>query len=642
MKNKSLAVRLIFLILATTAAIFAAAFLYGYYASKAIVVRGVEDNVDDIAFATANKVETVLQAVEKIPLNLSYLLEKYSYSDDDLVYMVKNAVSKNPEVFGITVALDPDFIKEETRLSEVYCCREKEGGTRLVFSLVGPRLGLDWYQIPKELDRPIWTEPYYDEGGGNIIMSTYSVPLHRMVGGQRKFYGVVAADISLSWLKETLSRVKVYETGYAFVLSRNGVFVSHPDNDVIMRTSIFSLAEEIGDKRLRQLGRDMTHGGTDFVRLNHPVSGRNSWLYYTPVPTTGWSVGIIFPDDELYAGVRKLSEEILFICVVGILFLFAAVAFVSRSITRPIGRLAASADEIARGNLDTELPAIETRDEIGRLAESFGNMKTSLKEYIANLAQTTAAKERIESELKIARTIQMNFLPRESSLFPEEAPVEIFALLKPAKEIGGDLYDFFPLDGDRLFFSIGDVSGKGIPAALFMAAAKTLMKGKAGPGIAPSDLLNSVNRELCFENQSMMFVTAFCGILNVRTGELVYSSAGHLPPLLSTAEGPAEWLPVPGGCPLGIFEDMEYETFRARVRVGDILLVYTDGVTEAMNAAHELYSSGKLLGVVRESGCSSAEDAVKVVFKSVEEFSSGLPQTDDIAVLAIRFKDSGE
>ena len=185
MKNRSLAARLILLTLATTAGIFAAAFIYGYYTSKAIVVRGVEDNVDDIAFATAYKVETVLQAVEKVPLNLSYVLEKYSFSDEDLVYIVKNAVSQNPEVFGITVALDPDFVDEDTRLSELYCCRDKEQGTRLVFSLVGPRLGLDWYQIPKELDRPVWSEPYYDEGGGNIIMSTYSVPLHRMVGGER-------------------------------------------------------------------------------------------------------------------------------------------------------------------------------------------------------------------------------------------------------------------------------------------------------------------------------------------------------------------------------------------------------------------------------------------------------------------------
>ena len=639
MKNRSLAARLIFLTLATTAAIFAAAFLYGYYTSKAIVVRGVEDNVDDIAFATANKVETVLQAVEKVPLNLSYMLEKYSFSNEDLIYMVKNAVSQNPEVFGITVALDPDFIgDEDTELSEVYCCRDKERGTRLVFSMVGPRLGMDWYQIPKELDRPVWTEPYYDEGGGNIIMSTYSVPLHRMVDGERKFCGIVAADISLSWLKEILSHVKVYETGYAFVVSRNGVFVSHPDSGVIMRRSIFSLAEEIEDTHLRRLGQDMTRGGTDFVRLNHPVSGKNSWLYYTSVPTAGWSVGVIFPDDELYAGVRKLSEEILFIFIVGFLFLVAAVAFISRSITRPIERLAASSDEIARGNLDIELPAIETRDEIGRLAESFENMKTSLKEYIADLARTTAAKERIESELKIARTIQMSFLPRELAVFPREAPVEIYAQLQPAKEIGGDLYDFFPLDEDRLFFSIGDVSGKGIPAALFMAAAKTLMKGKAGPGVAPSDLLNSVNRELCSENHSMMFVTAFCGILDVRTGELVYSNAGHLPPLLAAAEGPPEWLPVPAGTPLGIFEDAEYETFRARVRAGDILLVYTDGVTEAMNAGHELYSSGRLIGVVQESGCSGPEDAVKKVFQSVEEFSSGLPQTDDIAVLAIRFR----
>jgi len=637
MRNRSLAARLILLILAPTAIIFAAAFLYGYLASKAIVVQGVKENVEDLALATVYKVEIVLQSVEKIPLNLSYLLEKYSYSREDLVYLASNGVARNPEVFGIAIAFEPDSITEASHPTEVYCCRDKEGGTRTVFNLAGAQLGQDWYQIPKELDRPVWSEPYYDEGAGDIVMATYSVPLHRQVDGESRFCGIVSADVSLSWLKNILASVKVYESGYAFLLSKNGVYVTHPDSDTIMRRSIFSVAEENGDRRLRRLGLDMVRGGTGFVPLKHPVSGKKSWLYYAPVPSCGWSMGVIFPEEELYAGVRRLSEEILFICIVGILFLFGAVAFVSRSITRPIRRLAASADEIARGNLDIELPEAATGDEIGRLTESFGNMKTALKEYIANLAETTAAKERIESELKIARTIQMSFLPKLVSLFSEKDPVEIYAQLQPAKEIGGDLYDFFLLDPDRLFFSIGDVSGKGVPAALFMAAAKTLMKGKAGPDITPSDLLGSVNRELCVENDSMMFVTMFCGILNVRTGELAYSNAGHPPPLLLIGGSGPEWLPVPDGCPLGVFEDAEYTTCRHGLQAGDMILIYTDGVTEAMNGGNELYSAGKLMETICACRISSAESAVKEVFRSVEEFSSGLAQTDDIAVLAVLF-----
>lgn len=590
--------------------------------------------MDDIAFATANKVEAALQAVEKVPLNLSYLLEKHSYPTDELADFAQIAVSRNPDVFGITIVMDPEGIEEDSRLPEVYSCRDGEGGTNLMVGLE-PHLGLDWYQIPKELGRPVWSEPYYDEGGGEIIMSTYTVPLYRVIGGERKFCGVVAADISLSWLHDVLSRVKVYETGYAFLLSRNGVYITHPNHNLVMRKSIFSQAEDAGNKLMRRLGKEMTRGGTNFSRLNYPFSGKESWIYYTPIPACGWSVGIIFPEEELYAGVRELGKKILFICIGGILVLVVAITFISRSITKPVGRLAASTDEIARGNLDVELPKVLTQDEIGKLAESFSNMRAALKEYIADLKETTAARERMESELKIAGTIQMSFLPKDFSLFPEGNPIEIFAQLQPARGIGGDLYDFFPVEGDRLFFCIGDVSGKGIPAALLMAAAKTLMKGKAGPAVAPSDILASVNRELCSENESMMFVTVFCGILNLRTGEFAYSNAGHLPPLLVSASGSPEWLPVPDGCPLGLFEDAEYETFRCELQTGDTILTYTDGVTEAMDSLDRLYSAERLIEIIHQSSVSGAERMVKEVFRSVEEFSSGLPQADDIAVLAV-------
>jgi sigma-B regulation protein RsbU (phosphoserine phosphatase) len=304
--------------------------------------------------------------------------------------------------------------------------------------------------------------------------------------------------------------------------------------------------------------------------------------------------------------------------------------------------LAHKTTEIARGNLDIELPLVKSRDEVGELSRSFENMRVSLKEYIANLAETTAVKERIESELKIAHSIQMSFLPKEFPPFPEKGEFEIYAMIEPAKEVGGDLYDFFLLNEDNLFFSIGDVSDKGVPAALFMAVTKTLMKSIAKYGIEPSDILTKLNSELCKENESMMFVTIFCGILNCKTGELTYSNAGHNPPLIIHSDQRTEWLHVPKGLVLGAIEDAGYKTERTLLYPGDTLFLYTDGVTEAMNSSKNIYSDRRLQGTVEKGTVTAAESLVEYVMRSVKDFSGSETQSDDITILAVHFKGGGD
>lgn len=473
-------------------------------------------------------------------------------------------------------------------------------------------------------------------------MSTYSVPFSRIVNGEAEFTGVVTADISLDWLVDIVSEVTIYQSGYAFLMSQSGVFVTHPDKNLIMQESIFSIAESAADMKMRKIGKDMISGGEGFVSLTDYVSGKKSWLYYAPLPSVGWSVGLIFPEEELFADVSKLSREVLIIGGAGVVLLFLIVVSISRTITRPLRILAHETTEIARGNLDIELPLVRSRDEVGELSQSFENMRVSLKEYIANLEETTAAKERIESELKIAHRIQMSFLPKKFPPFPEKKEFEIYAMIEPAKEVGGDLYDFFLLHEDYLFFAIGDVSDKGVPAALFMAVTKTLMKGIASYGIEPSDILMKVNRELCKDNESMMFVTIFCGIMNCKTGELTYSNAGHNPPLIIHSDKRSEWLHVPKGLVLGAMEDADYKTEKTVLYPGDTIFLYTDGVTEAMNSTKNIYSDKRLQATVEGGSVTSVEFLAKNVMQSVKDFTGNEIQSDDITMLAVQFRGSGE
>lgn len=641
-KRRGLAFKLSLLILTGTAVIFTAAFGYNYIYSRDQILRDVEINTRNLTLATVNRIETVVSGAQKAPTYLAHTLSEEKTDQKTLLRRIETLLVTNPEFFGATVAYEPYAFDPKSRYFSPYFFRK--GKTLQHANLGGKKYQYflwDWYQIPKELGRAVWSEPYFDEGAGNIIMTTYATPFYRTDRGTRVLTGIVTADISLEWLVDMVKKIAPYGSGFAFLITRSGAFVTHPDRNMVMRESIFSVAEAAGDAGLRETGRAMIKGGEGFVALKNHFMGEKAWMYYAPLPSTGWSIGVVFPEKALFAGVEKLNRTVLLIGTAGFAILFCLIVLISGTITRPLRVLAGKAAEIARGNLDVEMGDVKSGDEVGELSRSFDNMKVALKEYIVNLAETTAAKERYESELKIARTIQMSFLPKRFPPFPERSEFDLYAALVSAKEVGGDLYDFFLLDDDHLFFLIGDVSGKGVPAALFMAAAKTLMKGTASRELAPSEVLLRVNRELCLENESLMFVTLFCGVLNFRTGELLYSNAGHNPPVLLRRGRDPEWLPLPDGFFLGTMEEAVYETRKIFLAPGDRLLLYTDGVTEAMNSDKSFFTDERLLRLAGGNEGGSAEKLVGEILESVRDFAGAEPQSDDITLLALTYGASG-
>lgn len=643
MRSRGLALKLICFILTGTGIVFVSAFFYYYAESRQSVMKYVEESARNLARSTVSRIETVLGGVEKVPLNFAALLSMRRYESGEIPPLTEQMVANNHEIYGAAIAFEPHAFETTGIYFAPYCYRESSG--RLAQTLLGNSsyqyFTMDWYQIPKALDQPVWTEPYYDEGGGNIVMATFSVPFHRERNGGSRFQGVVTADVSLAWLNTLVTGIKLYQSGYAFLISQNGVFITHPNSRLIMRHTLFSVAEEKGSDRLRRIGREMIRGGEGLVAIDsNLLSERQSWLYYAPLSRIGWSLGIVIPEDELFADVKRLGSEVTAIGTAGLLLIAIIVMLIAHRITKPLKSLAKTTVEIARGNLDTELPTIRSTDEIGRLAVSFEGMRLALKEYVKNLTETTAAKERIESELKIARTIQMSFLPKAFPPLLGKQGFDIHAVLEPARDIGGDLYDFFKLDEDHLFIAVGDVSDKGIPAALFMAVTKTLLKGIAETGMDPSDILARTNAELCIDNDSMMFVTLFCGVLDLRTGVLRYSNAGHEPPLILRPGRPPAWLDLPPGFVLGAMEDSVFQTREARLEAGDTLVVYTDGVTEAMSPAGALYSEDRLRAEVERGAPLPPEAFARRILASVQQHAAGATQSDDITVLVCSYRGS--
>jgi sigma-B regulation protein RsbU (phosphoserine phosphatase) len=350
----------------------------------------------------------------------------------------------------------------------------------------------------------------------------------------------------------------------------------------------------------------------------------------------GGAVLVTLPTHHVQAAIGRQARMAVAVSAV-VLALGSLMAVVGAgTISRPIADLTAMTGRIAGGDF-TQRIDIPARNEIGDLAASFNEMTRRLNESIENLKETTAAKERIESELKIAHEIQMSMVPKTFPPFPDRREFDIFATLVPAREVGGDFYDFFFIDDDRLLFAIGDVSGKGVPAALFMAVVRTLLRATAGTAPGPGDVLRRLNDELSRDNEACMFVTLFCGILHVRTGEIDYSNGGHNPPFHLHGGGltPIE---NPGGGALGVAENGAYPSARLRLGPEESLFLYTDGLTEALDPAGQLFSDERLEELLRRTRVTGPRQLLGLVVDEVSRFAAGAPQADDITGLVLRYE----
>jgi len=308
---------------------------------------------------------------------------------------------------------------------------------------------------------------------------------------------------------------------------------------------------------------------------------------------------------------------------------------VIRNQVTPIVEFSNSAMTIAKGNFNATIPEVKTRDEVLTLRNSLDYMQRSINDYIGQLKTTTAANERYESELSIARNIQMSMLPQD---FPDIEDVSLFAMVQPAKEVGGDLYDFIRVD-DAVYFLVGDVSGKGVPAALFMSITRAAFRFIGAMGLPMDEVMRRVNNCLCDGNRNEMFVTIFAARLDFKTGELEYCNAGHNPIVVVSPEGKASFLRAKSNIAAGLFENFPYEGETLQLERGSRLVLYTDGVTEAEREDHGQYGEDRLLKWARDIVPGASSEAVTLdLYAKVRHFTQGAEQNDDITVLSVLLK----
>ncbi len=388
------------------------------------------------------------------------------------------------------------------------------------------------------------------------------------------------------------------------------------------------------------LARSGERSGSYFISKSAYGYNTSAILPIVLEGSTAAVIGVEIPMATLQKALGDyVAHAVLSMLVVTILCLAVYVHILYRSIIAPINLIAAEASSFVKeeNQVSTELPKIRTGDEIQTLSETLLKMEMDINHYIDNLTRVTAEKERISAELNVATQIQADMLPRIFPAFPGRQEFDIFATMNPAKEVGGDFYDFFLTDSDHLALVVADVSGKGIPAALFMVISKTLIKNQAQMGDSPKEILQAVNDQLCENNEAEMFVTVWLGILEISTGVLTAVNAGHEYPIMRKAGGAYELLDDPHGFVMGVMPGMQYQEYELKMQKGDSIYVYSDGAPDAVNLKEEQFERERLLASLNQAPDASPEELLGQVKGDIDRFVGDAAQFDDITMLCMRY-----
>jgi sigma-B regulation protein RsbU (phosphoserine phosphatase) len=475
----------------------------------------------------------------------------------------------------------------------------------------------------------VWTAPYYDDAGTNALMTTVGAGIFDERG---RFIGMSTVDWQIQSVVDRLSAIRPTENSF--------VLLASPLDDYIISNTRTREIDQAGSslKSLPWFG-DLQLGDGGGVGVGRFADGGVEYYTFSRMFANGWLFSVQIPVNEIFAEIEKRNDRFtLLIALSSLIMLALASWLLSVLINRPLDKLMEGVEDLGTGNLDRQL-TVDSKDEIGLLAVAFNKMTVDLKASIEQIARERGEKERISAELNVAAKIQANMLPSIFPPFPHRDEFDIFAVMQPAKEVGGDFYDFFLVDENTLALVIADVSGKGVPAALYMVIAKTLIKNNAQSGKNPVEAFDAVNSLLCENNQANMFVTVFMGYLDIGSGRFVFANAGHNPPLIKK-EGRFDWLKAKSGFVLGGMRGMAYTLCETTLQSGDEIFLYTDGLTEAMNSEKALFGNERLLEAVNDPAASSLPPGAftSAVKDRIEQFAEGAEQADDITMLILRYK----
>ena len=610
---------MLFWVLSVTVPIYAAALYMSYHATAERLEAGAARDADELAARLAAGLDTVIRPIEGGIRTVAHQIEEVNPPREQYALRIHGILAAWPDVYGSTIATEqgsyaPYYYRRAGGIAYSDLALASYGYSRL-----------PWYRRAADTRQPVWSTPYFDAGGGETWMVTYSMPFFRKAAGGRELAGVVTADLDLAWVRGTAARIRLPPFAAGWLASPPGPqdFVAPVGNSDMKDAA-----------RLRAASETILARGETFGVVPRGPGAESVYVAVRNLETLEWRLVLVMPRSQLLAEAREVLQRQLWLGAAGLLLLIAAISFVATGVSRPIRRLADVVGGAQEGNLDFPLPAEQRRDEVGVLTEALRRLRDSLKQHVQLRAESIAAESRLAHELQIAASIQQSMLPKAgASRVPRG--VRVAAALVPARQVGGDFYDYFALRDGRLLFVIGDVSDKGIPAALFMARVSGLIRVLGNVGEQPGKILARINSKLSEGNDACMFVTLICGVLDPRDGRMQYASAGHDAPLIRRANGKIEVLAMDNGPAVGIESVAEYRATEAKLEPGDTLVLYTDGVSEAAAADGMELGTDRLGQLMAQDGGEDTAQLVRRVVDSLADGSAGYRVEDDLTLMAI-------
>lgn len=631
--RQSFATKVCIWMLATAAIVFIASFGTALWFASAGMLEDGHDKANLELDKALLYVNDEMNAVEVAANNFAAMGKRDNrLTPEEIFEQCHLFMTANPGVKGVAIGFEPGMFSSRGKGFSPYIMRDAKG--RLKQDELNKHYDIytkDWYKKTKAERKSQWSDPFTDVNG-NIICS-YCVPL---VSKSGVFYGVLAVDLSLDELTEHVQDIKPYPGSFLTIMDRKLNFIVHPDHKLIMKGSV----GEVLNKKQYEVNE------TIFVDIKNQVRGigmfgenhDRKYLYYAPVKRAGWTITLECDEGEITKDMEAIRWQMLIISLLGLIALAIGSGWVARKFLRPIWLYAKAARKIADGNFHTPIPKIKTHNELWVLGNSLQHMEESLDKYIEELKATTQEKGRIESELNIASKIQMSMIPKIFPPYPDRDDIDIYGTLIPAKAVGGDLYDFFIRD-EKLFFCVGDVSGKGVPASLVMAVTRSLLRIVAAQESHPDRIVTSINNSMSDMNESNMFVTLFVGVLDLPTGRFRYCNAGHnAPVIIDDTNQSVTMLDVKSNLPIAILQGMKYEVQQTVIKPGTTIFMYTDGLTEAENCDKQLFGDERMMQVLTPMTEKTSKEVITTMLNAVHRHVDGAEQSDDLTMIAVRYK----
>jgi sigma-B regulation protein RsbU (phosphoserine phosphatase) len=626
MFNKSIAYKLSIYISLAVIGVFLIFITASYFFNQNLL----SNNIKNKAIAMSNEINGIVNKnttiTRDVAMNISEQIIYYSRNNDSEL-ILRMVMEKYPMLNAIHISLDSSLAIQN---SYYFIGREGskinyEQGNSLIYNCTNE---IDILKQVNKLKSAGWTDAYRCDSENDVVVAFYCP----VFDDEKQIVGQVYCELSLSELNKNINQMGIGERGFAFIVNRNGDYITHPIKEWILARNLNELPNKIVKRRKIDID-SILEGKQSGSAVVYPeiLNYEKSWVYYTPTNENRWFLIFIMPYNELFNELYIQTLRMLFFAVIGIIIIYFIISYISNKLIEPLSSVTTQLNKLSHpGGKES------SKNEVKQVADSLNSLKTWFEKYRTNQEQEELKNYRRRQDLIQASEIQQSLIKTDFSTFAEGNNIDLYAFYKPARVVSGDLFDYFFIDEDNLAITVGDVSGKGVPAAIFMSIAQTIIKNNALFKRAKT-IVNKANQDLCTDNTHQFFLTLFLGILNVKKGEFNYCNAAHTISLILKPDGSIIELNQTHGLPLGLYIDRNYKDSKIKLDEGDKLILYTDGVSELLNEDKTQFGIERLKETLEQYKDLGPEDLVMQIEKSLEFYRGNTPQSDDICVFVIEY-----